>query len=362
MEELPLGALRVRGWSAGCDLCWKGAKSVIFITGECPLYSKCFYCTIADWRRGRRDLVIVNERVVSDPSDALEEVRVSSSLGAGITGGEPLTVPERVSSYVGLLKEAFGKSFHVHVYTSSIGVDEGSLSALYDSGVDEIRFHTWDERNWEKMRLAVSMGFSVGAEIPSIPMDPWMKRIKKLSKFLDSIGADFLNLNELEFTPSNRERLLSMGMRPRADDEVAVEGSSETARDALEYLERETGIMGYFCPAAQKEYQVRMRWMRRAANVAKRHETPTDEGTLVYGEVTGPEEKLAMVMRRYGGSLEDGRLLMDVESFEKALRFLKRLNLDGRLVEVMPTEDRRVLQVYPLDFILRSKRRFRGGR
>ncbi len=355
MEELPLGALRVRGWSAGCDLCWKGAKSVLFITGECPLYASCFYCTIAEWRRGK-DLVIVNERIASSPSDVLDEVRLSSSLGVGITGGEPLSVPERISSYVRLLKDSLGKRFHVHVYTNSLGADEKSLSVLYDAGVDEIRFHTWDERYWERIRLAVSMGFSVGAEMPSIPMGPWIVKLKRLSSFLDRIGAEFLNLNELEFVPSNRERLLSMGMRPRADDEVGVEGSSEAAREVLEYLERETGIMGYFCPALQKEYQVRMRWVRRAMNVAREYETPTDEGTLIYGEVMGPEDLLISLMRKYGGSLKDGALLMRAESFERALRELRRLNLTGRLIEVMPTEDRRVLQIYPLDFVLRSRK------
>ncbi|MEM1521178.1 MAG: radical SAM protein [Candidatus Korarchaeum sp.] len=357
MEELPLGALRVRGWSIGCDLCWKGAKSVLFITGECPLYPSCFYCTIAEWRRGKGDLVIVNERVISDPSDVIEDVKLSSSLGIGITGGEPLLVPERVSSYVKLLKETFGREFHVHIYTNSLGADERNLSILYDAGVDEIRFHTWNERDWEKIKLAVSIGFSVGAEMPSIPMDPWIKKLKSLSRFLDGIGADFLNLNELEFTPSNREKLLSMGMRPRADDEVGVEGSSEAAREVLEYLERETGMMGYFCPALQKEYQVRMRWMRRAVSVAREYETPTDEGTLIYGEVTGPEELLVSIRRKYGGLLKEGVLLMDADSFERASRELKKLNLSGRLVEVMPTEERRVLQVYPLDFVLRNRRK-----
>lgn len=359
MEELPLGALRVRGWSTGCNLCWKGAKSVLFITGECPLYSSCFYCTIAEWRRGKKDLVTVNERVVSSPSDVVEEVKLSSSLGIGITGGEPLSVPERVSNYVKLLKESFGRGFHVHVYTNSLYADERSLSILYDGGVDEIRFHVWNERDWERIRSAVSMGFSVGAEMPSIPMGPWVRKLKKLASFLDSVGAHFLNLNELEFTPSNREKLMSLGMRPRADDEVGVEGSSDAAREVLLHLERETGIMGYFCPAAQKEYQVRTRWARRAFSVARDYETPTDEGTLVYGEVTGPEHLLLRITRRYGGSLIGEKLLMDADSFERALGDLKRLKLDGKLVEVMPTEDRKVLQVYPLEFILRSKGRTR---
>lgn len=357
MEELPFGALRVRGWSRGCDLCWKGAKSVLFITGECQLYDSCFYCTIADWKRGKNDLIVVNEKVVSDASEIVEEVRISNSTGVGITGGEPLLFPERVSGIIKILKDFFGRRFHVHLYTNSLRADESTLLKLYDAGLDEIRFHSWNERDWDRIKVAVSFGFSTGAEMPSIPGEVWVKKLKKLSKFLDSVGADFLNLNELEFAPSNRERLLSLGFWPRVDDEVAAEGSSEAAKEVLEYLEAETGIMGYFCPAAQKEYQVRMRWVRRASNVAREYEMPTDEGTLIYGEVIGPEEKILKIKRKYGGIYEKGKLLMRAVSFERALREIRDLGLDGRLVEVMPTDDRRILQVYPLDFLIKSRRR-----
>ena len=359
MEELPLGALRVRGWSKGCDLCWKGAKSVLFITGECQLYGSCFYCTIADWRRGKSDLILVNERAISDESEVIEEVKLNLSLGVGITGGEPLLFPERVYGIVRLLKDSLGRRFHVHLYTNSLRADENVLSKLYDAGVDEIRFHSWNERDWERMKAAVSIGFSVGAEMPCIPGKVWVRKLKKLSKFLEEIGADFLNLNELEFTPSNKDKLLSLGFWPRVDDEVAAEGSSEAAREVLKYLEVETGIMGYFCPAAQKEYQVRMRWVRRASKVAKEYETPTDEGTLIYGEVFGPEHLLLEVKRKYGGVYEGGRLMMRARAFERALLEIRNLGLDGRLVEVMPTEERKVLQVYPLDFLMRSNMRKR---
>ena len=53
---------------------------------------------------------------------------------------DALSVEERwhVINYV---KKEFGKKFHTHLYTSLVLVDEKSLKKLYDSGLDEIRFH-----------------------------------------------------------------------------------------------------------------------------------------------------------------------------------------------------------------------------
>lgn len=356
MEELPLGAIRVRSWSRGCALCWKGAKLVLFVTGKCPLYDRCPYCTISNWRRGK-DLVVVNELTVHEDEEILKEAELISALGAGITGGEPSLVPEKVAHYTRLLKERFGNQFHIHMYTNAIGINERSLDMLADAGLDEIRFHTWDKRLWSRITLASDMGFVVGAEMPAIPGQGWVKALEELASFLDRIGASFMNLNELEFTPSNRQKLLSMDFMPREDSDVAVYGSREAAIEVLEFIERETSISGYFCPAAQKEYQVRMRWARRACNVARSYEMPTDEGTLIFGEIKGPPEVLKDLVARYGGYLEGGRLLIDVYKFHEIANQLRSMGLEARLLEVMPTDDRRILQVYPLDYVIREDRR-----
>ncbi len=356
MEELPLGALRVRGWSRGCGLCWEGAKIVLFITGKCPLYQSCPYCTISEWRRGK-DIVMVDENPVNVDDDVIREAELVSALGVGITGGEPSLVPERVAHYVRLLKERFGQGFHTHMYTNALGINEQSLKLLREVGLDEIRFHTWDKRFWGRIRLAQDTGFIVGAEMPSIPGSGWVKRLKDLASYLDRIGATFMNLNELEFTPSNRERLLRMGFKPKPDSEVAVQGSAEAAREVLKYIEEGTSLMGYFCPALQKEYQVRMRWARRARNVAEEYETPTDQGTLIYGEIEGPEGALLYLSTMYGGVLRQGKLLIDAYTFQEIAKEIKNMGLDGKLVEVMPTDDRRVLQVFPLDFVIREIKR-----
>ncbi len=354
MEELPLGALRVRGWSRGCDLCWRGAKLVLFVTGKCPLYERCPYCTISNWRRNK-NLVMVDENPVRKEEDIIREAELISALGAGITGGEPSLVLHKVAHYIELLKDRFGKGFHIHMYTNAWKINESSLKMLIKAGLDEIRFHVWDKRLWKKVKMALDMGFYVGAEMPSIPGKKWIRSLKELASYLDKIDASFMNLNELEFTPSNRKRLLSMGFRPKPDSEVAVLESREAAIDVLRFIEKETSIMGYFCPALQKEYQVRMRWTRRSGNVAREYEIPTDEGTLIYGEVQGPKETLMYLYTEYGGILREEKLLIDAYKFQEIAEEIKDLGLIGRLVEVIPTDNRKVLQVFPLDFVLREK-------
>ncbi len=355
---MQFGALRVRGWSKGCEICWKGAKMVLFVTGLCQKYQECPYCTITPWKR-ERDIVMADEVLVSSDDDVIREARLIEALGAGITGGEPSLFPERVEKFVRLLKSEFGADFHIHLYTNSLGVSEATLAMWADAGLDEIRFHCWDEKGWEKIRLAVDYGFRVGAEMPSIPGSPWENRLKDLALFLDRVGAEFLNLNELEFTEGNRKNLLEMGFRPRPDSEVAAQGSSEAARRVLEFLERETSIWGYFCPAAQKDYQMWMRWKRRAKNVAKPYESVDESGSLVYGVLKGDSEAISkaldLLLERGVPperiSVEEGEVRVAPEAVMDLAELLLEIGVEGGLVEVAPLDERLVLAEYPLEYL-----------
>jgi len=354
LEELRFGALRVRGWSRGCDICWRGGKLVLFVTGACPMYGECAYCTISSWRR--RDIVMADEVLVEGEEDLLREARAIDAEGAGVTGGEPTLVPERVARFVSVLKE-WRSDFHVHVYTNGWRLDEEVAALWSEAGVDEVRLHSWDREVWERLRIVLDHGMEAGAEMPAIPGRE--ERLKELAERLDSMGAGFINLNELEFSEANRETLLAMGFRPREDSEVAVCGSRETAAAVLEFVERETGIMGYFCPAEQKEYQMWMRWRRRAPNVAEPYEEPTEDGTLIFGRIRGPRSSLEELAEELAASgvplrLEDGELLVPPEVLLEIIG--EFAELEAELVEVAPTDDRKELSVYPTDFL----RRFRG--
>lgn len=76
----------------GCEICREGGKLVLFITGECV--HSCYYCPISEERKDS-DVVYANERRVRTFEDVLEEIELMSAEGASITGGEPLSKPER---------------------------------------------------------------------------------------------------------------------------------------------------------------------------------------------------------------------------------------------------------------------------
>ena len=84
--------------------------------------------------------------------------------------------PESVVSYIvrsvhKVLKEKFGKNFHIHLYTSLNLVSKDALERLYSSGLDEIRFHLDLNSNklWEKLDIAGNFEWDVGVELPLIP-------------------------------------------------------------------------------------------------------------------------------------------------------------------------------------------------
>ncbi len=359
MEELKLGALRVRGWSRGCELCWRGSKAVVFITGLCNLYSSCFYCTISSWRRGR-DVQFVDEIEVKDVSDVIAELRAIDAEGMSVTGGEPALVLDRVLRYIKIVRGELGAKLHIHMYTNGVLMDEEKLSKLADVGLDEIRFHSWDDDVWNLVEAAQDSGLCVGFEMPAIPLSPYIRRLKDLALHLDRGGGRFLNLNELEFSEMNRKELLHMGLKPSPESEVAVSGSRDAAKDVLSFVERNTGIDGYFCPAAQKDYQMWTRWRRRAKRAAESYEDVTEDGTVFRVELSGSKLLLRRITHALHGedfAVSGEKVMMPLNTFKKLVEEdLVDLNdLECFGVEYAPLPGRRIeVARYPCSFLLRS--------
>ena len=129
---------------------------VLFVTGNC--FRDCFFCPISAARKNK-DVVFANEQQVFSDADILKQAREMNAKGTGITGGEPLLEYDRVIHYITLLKNEFGKSHHIHLYTS-MAPAETVLEGLAAAGLDEIRFHpphdVWanlDGSNYEKALL-----------------------------------------------------------------------------------------------------------------------------------------------------------------------------------------------------------------
>ncbi len=294
---------------------------MLFITGLCG--QKCFYCPVNEAKYGH-DLVYANEWKLAnpdDPKELLEEARLCNAKGAGITGGDPLCNIKRCAEYIVLLKKTFGKLFHIHLYTPLKLVTQERLKALFDAGLDEIRFHPDldDETFWKRMDLALAYDWKIGVEIPAVP--GYEEKTRRMIDFIAS-KVSFLNLNELELsdTAAAHYKLTSMGYKPVDDVSYGVKGSKEMALSMLEYA-RNKGLVGHYCTAKLKDkVQVGKRIALRAKNVALPYDKRTPEGTLVRGVVylasfkpdVGYREKLKTVDAAVvGKSLEvlKGKLL-----------------------------------------------------
>lgn len=273
----------------GCRLCQKGLKSVIFLTGLCP--RNCFYCPLSVDRRNK-DVFFINENKVklSMPFSKLEkilfqEIMLSASLGASLTGGDPLVKPDRTYRIIRALKEKFGKNFHIHLYTSGIIFlkSRNIAEKLVESGLDELRLHSpinLLEKIIEIVKDYDTDKLSIGLEYPSIPNG--QKYLQKLVKIAQKHELEFINLNELEFTETNAYALMSRGYI-MAPDYRTAQGSMKTAINTINWA-KENGytVTIHYCPVEVKDtYQTGLRHYRKSSLSALEYNTVTDDGTLI---------------------------------------------------------------------------------
>jgi pyruvate formate-lyase activating enzyme-like uncharacterized protein len=181
----------------GCALCLMGHKMTLFITGLCP--NKCYYCPVSASKMWT-DKMYANERPVLCVEDAILEAEESGAVGTAVTGGEPLVVPKRVAEYVRALKEKFGKSHHIHLYSGFPNLSERVARELYESGLDEIRFHIIAAPGVERsIEVASQYPWRVGVEIPALEGVDLRAEAKKAKR----AGAQFMILDEYEVNEEN---------------------------------------------------------------------------------------------------------------------------------------------------------------
>lgn len=319
--------------SRGCQLCVQGRKSVLFVTGICPKH--CAYCPISE-NKWQQDVVLMNEWKTKKVADMIEEVRLCRSKGMGVTGGDPLARLERTVRLIKAMKKEFGRSFHVHLYTPLVLVDENKLKKLYDAGLDEIRLHPDIDNpcEWGKIELAKSFSWVVGIEIPALP-----GRLRETKKLLDSIDVDFLNINELEISDTNAWHM--DGMKTKDKLSYAIKGSQEVALKLLKYSRFPT----HYCTSKLKDaVQLRKRIALRAKSVKKPYDQITKDGTLIRGAVYGNLKKTIAIMKSSDVPIElyekDGSRVLTSYGVVDALKDdFKEKGLRPAIVEEYPTHD-----------------------
>ena len=302
--------------SKGCRLCVKGQKSVLFITGLCPKH--CSYCPISEKKAGK-DVVYINEWPSSAISDVIEEIKLCSSKGVGITGGDPLVKVDRTVEFIKKLKKEFGKGFHVHLYTPMNLVSSVVLGKLFSAGLDEIRFHPDLDKvgEWKKVLLGKKFKWDVGVEIPSVPGK--LKSVKKLIDFLDG-NVDFLNINELEYSDTNAYYMGKKGFKTKNEISYGIKGSEEMGLSLLRYCKgKKVGFDVHYCSATLKDkVQLAKRIKNRAMNVRKDYDFVDEEGILVRGAIYFEELRPGFSYRQKLEKITDNKKMK--------MDYIKKLN------------------------------------
>jgi uncharacterized protein len=333
---------------------------VLFVTGVCRF--RCFYCPVSP-NRNQKDVVYANERRVLTDSDVLAEARSIGAGGTGITGGDPLGYVDRVEHYVRLLKGEFGPEHNIHLYTHEPNPEK--LERLARAGLDEFRLHIphylWGPLSADGgayravLESAPDWGLRRGVEIPVLPDKE--AELRRLLRTLDEIGVDFVNLNELEFSETNEDKMHDRGYTLDPKNGWGVQGS----RSLAERLVRDSrlAVPIHYCSSRFKDgVQLRQRLLRQAERMAPSFAERTVDGTVVLGIIESRRARdlprwAASVARRAGLGPDDYRLDVARRRVELAPERLRRsaprLPWPAFEVEVYPTSDALEVERMPLN-------------
>lgn len=329
---------------------------VLLVTGKCSF--NCYYCPLSLEKQGK-SVTYANEKLVQSDKEIIFEAESIEARGTGITGGDPLLAMKKTLHYIELLKIRFGKKHNIHLYTAT--PDLKKINLLADAGLDEIRLHPPPE-DWpalentnysEAIAHARKLGLRTGIEIPCIPGKE--KEMAMLAKSVEKAGAQFINLNELEFSESNWQELKAHGFEVKDDISSAVKESQEAAGKVANLLEGQKIIVHYCSSSFKDATQLRNRILRRANNTASGLEIITEEGTFIKGviETKKPHEILKQLEDEYDVPSELIRHDSEKGRIEIAAWVLEDLpvlpNCQYFIVEEYPTADRLEVEKRPVN-------------
>jgi pyruvate formate-lyase activating enzyme-like uncharacterized protein len=341
---------------------------VLLITGICA--SSCFYCPLSKKKFGK-DVIYADEWQLNDEKQThilIQEAHAIDAEGAGITGGDPLTVWQRTCDYITVLKNEFGSSFHIHLYTSGL-VHPNHFSDLINTGLDEIRFHpppsTWKNISSNPLVRNISQSLNttldVALEIPALPHKE--KDIISVIKWADANNIQYINLNELEFSERNASTLIQKDYHVKNDLSTAVQGSQETAMNILKTLAPlDINIGIHYCSVSFKDgIQLRNRIKRRAQKTQKPYQEITKDGTFLFGVITSKKNPLKNLYQELQTQLQISPELIEINTSKKRIEIAgwilqdiaAQLNNNKYicyLVEEYPTADRLEIERIPLPF------------
>lgn len=335
----------------GCELCFKGKKSVLFITGKCP--RNCIYCPLSKEKKNN-DIININELKTRKLKEIINEIKLSNSKGIGITGGDPLAVLSRTINTIKALKKEFGKSFHIHLYTSLDLINKNSLIKLQNSGLDELRVHPdiFNKHLWEKIKLIKELNSQknikskfkeFGIEIPVFPNEE--NKIIELIEFSKNY-VDFYNLNQLEYATLYEN--IYKHKKWIVQEDYSVIGSEETALKIIKKYSKFKLRIHYCSSKFKDSVQFTNRIKIRAKNIAQSFDKITQDGLLKRGVICINEKdnanqiinELKKQKIKYQFEKNKSRILFNQKLAQKLSKIFKNVSI----IEEYPTTDGLVVE------------------
>ena len=369
MKDLTHESIYIPPLSPACELCAQGAKLVLLITGICP--ASCYYCPLSN-RKSGTDVIFADEWQLEQENDInviLQEAAFIEAKGAGITGGDPFSVWQRTKKYVTLLKNTFGDSFHIHLYTSGL-INQNRVKEIINAGVDEIRFHPepyyWDhiEKSplFQALKQAIDTNADVAFEIPAIPQ--MEQEILSLIHWAETENMQWVNLNELEFSERNELSLYKKGFVTKNDISASVLGSQETAIKVISEVHQKEGSIGvHYCSSSFKDgVQLKNRIKRRARNIALPFDCITEEGTILKG-IIEPDTPSSLLLietqlkeqynfqtpKDYIVNPQKNRIELHIDFIEEIAKNISVPNTQYAIIEEYPTADHLEVERIPIN-------------
>jgi pyruvate formate-lyase activating enzyme-like uncharacterized protein len=264
------------GLSPGCRHCGDGGWSCLFVNGRCN--GHCFYCPTAQDDDGPP---VTNGLAFTNPDEYADYVTALGFSGVSISGGEPLMTPDLTLAYLTAVRKRSGDNVHLWLYTNGTLLTADLCNRLKDAGLDEIRFDLGAVRyNLKKLRLAVGCIPTVTVEIPAVPEDEELLKLKMVE--MAAAGVKHLNLHQMRLTPYNFGPLMERSYTYLHGEKVTLLGSELTALRMVRFgLEQGIRLPVNYCSFAYKRRFQHAASRRRAAmNACVPGEVVTESGYL----------------------------------------------------------------------------------
>jgi uncharacterized protein len=283
--------------SPGCRICGEGAWGCHFVTRRCNTH--CFYCP--DSQGPKADCVPESAGwALKTPGEHVRFIAAFGIRGVGFTGGEPLLAPDHVVSHVRAIRQAFGRSVYLWLYTNGILADGATMARLGQAGLDEVRLDI-AACGYELNPVAIAAQFipTVTIEVPAIPED--FDVMTRLLPEIERIGVGHLNLHQLIAGPNNFKALQARGYHLLHQPLVPVMESELCAlRLLLSARNRQASLpINYCCSAFKSRFQPRGDRLQAGRLARRPYEEVTAAGYLRSFLVSGPDRSIMASLVRF---------------------------------------------------------------